>query len=289
MEFVALDLETANPQMKSICQIGLARYRDGEVVDTWKSLVDPQDYFDPVNVSIHGIDEEDVTGSPTFEEIYPILCQWLSGGIAACHTSFDRIAITQASKASSLSLIDCSWLDSSKVTRRAWEEFAYKGYGLKNVCAKIGFEFQHHDALEDAIACGKVLLAAMDRLNTDIEGLLKRAKLPIDPENSLETWKGETGNPEGPLHGEVMVFTGALANSRIEAARLAAQIGCDVGKGVTKKTTMLVVGDQDLRALNGANLSSKHRKALTLIESGQQIKILNESDFYSLIEAYGEQ
>jgi len=66
MEFVAIDVETANADMASICQIGIAQFRDGTLVEEWKTYVDPQDHFDGINVSIHGIDEDVVAGSPTF-------------------------------------------------------------------------------------------------------------------------------------------------------------------------------------------------------------------------------
>ena len=45
MDFVALDVETANPDMASICQIGAARYSGGILAEEWKTYVDPQDYF----------------------------------------------------------------------------------------------------------------------------------------------------------------------------------------------------------------------------------------------------
>lgn len=61
--FVAIDVETANADMASICQIGAAVFERGEMVDHWSSLVDPNDYFDPVNVSIHGITVDDGRGA----------------------------------------------------------------------------------------------------------------------------------------------------------------------------------------------------------------------------------
>jgi DNA polymerase-3 subunit epsilon len=63
MDFVALDFETANADLSSICQVGIAVFQDGEVVDTFSSLIDPDDYFDPINSSIHGIREHHVVGA----------------------------------------------------------------------------------------------------------------------------------------------------------------------------------------------------------------------------------
>ena len=44
--FNAIDVETANADRASICQIGIVHVRDGVVVDRWQSLVDPEDWFD---------------------------------------------------------------------------------------------------------------------------------------------------------------------------------------------------------------------------------------------------
>jgi len=57
MNFVAIDVETANADMASICQIGLAKVENGTLSEEWKTYVDPEDYFDGINVAIHGIDE----------------------------------------------------------------------------------------------------------------------------------------------------------------------------------------------------------------------------------------
>jgi DNA polymerase-3 subunit epsilon len=79
------------------------------------------------------------------------------------------------------------------------------------------------------------------------------------------------------------VFTGALETPRREAANMAARVGCRVDAGVTKHTTILVVGDQDVKKLTGHEKSSKHRKAEVLISSGQPIRILRETDFKQLV------
>ena len=51
---------------------------------------------------------------------------------------------------------------------------------------------------------------------------------------------------------------------------------------VSKKVTLLVIGTQDGRMLNGYQKSSKQRKAEALIAGGQEIQILSETDFYEL-------
>jgi DNA polymerase-3 subunit epsilon len=80
-----------------------------------------------------------------------------------------------------------------------------------------------------------------------------------------------------------LVFKGALELPRRKAADLAATAGCKVDSGVTKKTSLLVVGDQDARKLVGHQKSSKHRKAEALMEKGQPMLILRETDFKKII------
>lgn len=83
------------------------------------------------------------------------------------------------------------------------------------------------------------------------------------------------------------MFTGALEIVRREAAEIAARIGCQVAPNVNKRTTLLVVGDQDISRLAGHEKSSKHRKAEELIAKGVQIRIIQETDFRELVEVSG--
>jgi len=284
MDFVAIDVETANADMASICQVGVAKYNNGVLAEEWSSLVDPEDYFDFINIDIHGITEEDVAGKPKFPELVNQLGGFLNGTVCVSHTHFDRVSISRALAKYGLTNFDTIWLDSARVARRAWEEFAWGGYGLASVCKKIGYKFKHHDALEDAKASGHVIIAAIEKTGLDVSAWLKRIKQPIDPANVLSGASiNRDGNPEGELYGEVLVFTGALEIPRREAADLAASIGCTVAARVTKKTTLLVVGDQDISKLAGKEKSSKQLKGEQLIQKGQNIRILKESDFKELV------
>jgi DNA polymerase-3 subunit epsilon len=140
---------------------------------------------------------------------------------------------------------------------------------LANVCAKIGYGFIHHDAMEDAKAAGHVLLAAIRETRLDIDGWQQRVSQPIDLTAAQVIHRD--ADPEGDLYGEVVVFTGVLELTRSAAADLAASLGCRVDSGVTKRTTILVVGDQDANRLAGYEKSSKHRKAEALAAAGQRI------------------
>jgi len=235
-----------------------------------------------MNVSIHGIDESIVAGAPTFGMLANTIKDALSGRIVVTHTAFDKVAIYQAGTKSRAKPPSCTWLDSACVVRRTWKAFSRSGYGLQNVCESIGYKFKPHDALEDAKAAGNILLAAMARTGLDLNAWLARVRQPIDPASELRI--ARQGNPDGELYGEVLMFTGSLMIPRREAADFAASVGCEVDHGVTKRTTILIVGDQDVQRLAGHEKSGKHRKAEELIEKGQHIRILRETDFLELVK-----
>lgn len=282
MDFVALDVETANADLSSICQIGIAEFKDGNITGEVSTLIDPEDYFDPMNVFIHGITPDDVISAPTFGQVSELINQYLAGAICATHTHFDRSAFLQASAKHGVPMPDCTWLDTARVARRTWESVARKGYGLSNLASMLEIEFQHHDALEDAKAAGKVLCAAIEHSGIGLEDWIVRIKQPIlgDYDKAIK----QEGNPEGPLFGEVLVFTGALTIPRRQAAQMAGDLGCAVKSSISKKVSILVVGDQDVAKLAGHDKSSKHRRALDLISKGENIRIVRETDFVALLE-----
>ena len=278
MRFIAVDLETANPRMSSICQIGVVSFEDGREVSADVRLVDPRDYFDPYNVAFHGITEDDVRGAPSFADLHDWLCQQMSGQIVACHTHFDRVALGQACGLHRLKPLPCNWLDTAQVARRAWSDVAKAGYGLSNLASRFGIEFQHHDAMHDARTAGLILLRAIKETGFDVEQWVERCHRGVSSGAPIR----REGDGDGSLVGESIVFTGALQMPRREAADLAHIAGATVEPGVTSHTTMLVVGDQDIDKLSGHEKSSKHRKAEQLIGKGQPLRIVGEADFMSL-------
>lgn len=177
--FVAIDVETANYDVGSICQIGIAEYDNGEMIQEWVSLINPQSYFDRGNVMIHGLQESDVKDAPILPEVEGRLRELMEGRVVVSHTHFDRSSLSAAFEKNGLRLIDCHWLDSARVARRTWEEVSKTGYNLKNVCTLIGYQFKHHDALEDAKAAGQIVLASMAKTGFDIPGLIDRCNKPI--------------------------------------------------------------------------------------------------------------
>ena len=80
LNFVGFDVETANDDWGSICQIGLVKYVDGveESSESW--LCTPPEslnFFNEINIGIHGITPEMVADQPRFADLVPKMMEFV--------------------------------------------------------------------------------------------------------------------------------------------------------------------------------------------------------------------
>lgn len=87
----------------------------------------------------------------------------------------------------------------------------------------------------------------------------------------------EKADIDGPIYGKVVCVTGDVEPyDKGEVWDMIASRGGTVGKNVTKKTTMLIVGEW-------ASVTSKEKRARELKNKGQDIEIINFKDFLNLL------
>lgn len=158
--FFALDVETANNDRSSICQIGVACVRSDNSMETWVTYIDPQT-TKWVFSYLHGINNDTVAGAPCFEDVLPVLKEALQNNVVYQHSGFDRSAIAAACRNTGQDDPSWNWKDSVQVARKAWPELKGNGgHGLGSLKNFLGLTFEHHDAGEDARAAAEVVLYA---------------------------------------------------------------------------------------------------------------------------------
>lgn len=282
MNFYSVDVETANSFRGSICQVGITTVKGGEVRGTNTILIDPNQPFDPFNVSIHGISEETVSGSPTFSEVKEQIRSDLSKAPVFSYGAFDMAAFALADDGQSETpfLQGHPWINAQKIVRRAWPEYFSKKYNLRLVADTLGLELNHHNAGSDAEVAALAVLAAVEKLELTMDQLIERAQQTLSPLVAKRI-RYEVG-VDGPLAGEVITFTGSLSLPRKEAAKLANELGAGVASSTTQKTSILVVGIQESSSIVG-DKSQKQQKAEALISEGQVIEIMTEDDFLRIV------
>lgn len=290
-KFIALDVETANSDYSSICQIGLVVFEDGVATSSWSSLIDPKCHFDNINISIHGIAEADVMDKPTFLDVYELLSELFEDKIIIHHGHFDKSAFSKAYELHDLAPIKCDWLDSTIIVRRTWQEFSKSGYGLKNLTRSFGIEFKHHDALEDARVAGEIVNRALVVSNKNISQWLESSKRKLNTSAHNKKKPNPKGNADGPYYGQKLVFSGSLINiglEKPEATIIAQKLGFDVQDRLTKKTTYLILGEQRDARYSVNNKSSKQIKAESMLENGEDMTIMSAENFIALAVRYLE-
>ena len=169
LSFTAIDVETANADPSSICQIGIVLVRSGEVTERHSVLVDPETGFNEFNVRLHGINEERVRGRRTLSQLYCWLHSLLDGSVVVSHTAFDEIALTRATRKYGLEPLRISWLDSAAIARRAWPRRYGRSWNLARIAGDFSIDFRHHDAVEDARAAAEIVLHACQQTGFDID------------------------------------------------------------------------------------------------------------------------
>ena len=171
-KFIAVDVETANGQRHSICQIGLAYVGADGSMRTESYLIDPQDRFSSFNIQLHGIGPDQVAGAPHFPEVLEALRHRLEACFLVQHSTFDKQAFDLACLRYDLPSVNSEWINSVTVARNAWPEFKGNGgHGLANLKSELGLDFHHHDAEEDARAAAEVVLLAEARTGLDFLAL----------------------------------------------------------------------------------------------------------------------
>ena len=172
LTFNVIDVETANADPSSICQIGIVCIRAGEIEDSLSMLINPEVRFNPFNINIHGISEDMVKDSKTLPQVQAELRSIIEGMVLVSHTPFDRVALNRAMERYGLHAIRTVWLDSAMIARRAWPDRYGKGWSLARIAGELGITFRHHNAVEDARAAGEIVLRACRHTGVDIDGWL---------------------------------------------------------------------------------------------------------------------
>lgn len=189
--FFALDVETANHDRGSICQIGVACVRPDNSIETWVTYVDPQvDRW--VFTWLHGISARTVRGAPTIAEVLPALGDALSGATVYQHSGFDRSAVAAACGNCGLPVPPWDWRDSVHVARAAWPELRGNGgHGLASLKQHLGLVFDHHDAGEDARAAAEVVLRAEGIQPVRGQGLAQTGRIVNADDEDFDLIEGD--------------------------------------------------------------------------------------------------
>jgi len=163
--FACVDLETTggSPPGSRITEIGAVKYRGGDRVGSFHTLVDPGVHVPWFITHLTGIDDGSVGGAPQVESVLPSLLEFLRDAVFVAHNaSFDFRFLNHDLWRLSYDPIPGPPVCTAKLARRVLGEdvpnvrLATLAHHLRTAARP------RHRALEDAEACADVLHALLD-------------------------------------------------------------------------------------------------------------------------------
>lgn len=155
LDFAAIDFETANNCPTSVCSVGIVIVRNGEFVDNFYSLIQPEpNYYYYWNTRVHGLCREDTENAPVFPYVWEKIAPLIDGLPLVAHNSpFDEGCLKAVFRCYQMDYPDYNFLCTCRASRRYFGK-SLPNHQLHTVAEACGFHLEnHHNALADAEAC----------------------------------------------------------------------------------------------------------------------------------------
>jgi DNA polymerase-3 subunit epsilon len=183
-DLAIVDLETTGtqPAFDRIIEVGVLKIKDGALIDTYSTLVDPERMISYHIASLTGITNKDLSGAPTFSDIKDDLFHFLDGCVFVAHNArFDYGFLRKEFEREGMDF-SAECLCTARLSRKLFPQ--ERRHGLDSIMERFGISCQNrHRALDDA----QVLRDFLDvlrnrlpasRLMTAVQELLKSPTLP---------------------------------------------------------------------------------------------------------------
>ena len=147
-----------NGEGNRISAIGLSVFEHGVLTKQFYSLVNPETWFQPYVVRLIGITPEMVKDAPNFAALWPTLEPLLSDCVLVGHgAGNDLKALGRCLRSYRIPWrSEVSYLCTVEVCTSMYPQ--RQGYSLDVLCNDFGIPLEHHHALSDSEACGRLLL-----------------------------------------------------------------------------------------------------------------------------------
>lgn len=159
--FAAIDFETANNSRDSACSVGVVIASKGRIVKKIYRLIKPPDSYFKFTY-IHNITWNDVKNEKTFDKVWRDLKKDIKDVefLAAHYAVFDKSVLDACCNRYKLANLNIPFICTVDIARSSWGIYPTK---LPNVCNHLGIKLNHHDALSDAEACARIVIADASR------------------------------------------------------------------------------------------------------------------------------
>jgi len=158
-DFAAIDFETANEQLSSICSVGVVIVRNGVITERFYSLIQPEpDHYNYSNTQIHGLSYEDTVNAEVFPKVWKQIELLIEGlPLVAHNKGFDEACLKAVFKTYQMDYPDYRFYCTLAASRKQLKYLP--NHQLHTVAEDCGYLLtDHHNALADAEACAEIAM-----------------------------------------------------------------------------------------------------------------------------------
>lgn len=156
--YVVVDIETTGGQLPyhRITELGAVKVRNGEVIERFQSLVNPERFISREIQSLTGITNAMVKDAPKFRDVLEAFDEFTKGAIFVAHNVNFDYGFIQAEFEKCEKKFVRPFICTKALMKKYYP--GLESYSLKNLCAQFGITLlTHHRALCDAEAAAGLL------------------------------------------------------------------------------------------------------------------------------------
>ncbi len=188
---IVLDFETTglNPHMDRIIEIGAVKLVDGQIVDSFSSLVNPGVPLSQEIVKITGITDAMLIDAPRADKALPELLKFMENYPLAAHNAKFDVAFLKAELTRLGHTFDSAQIDTMAFAQRLYPQM--RSYRLSALCKFLGVQLRNaHRAVHDATATAQCLSRMLEdsrekgannlnELNVCVTGYSRTTQFPV--------------------------------------------------------------------------------------------------------------
>lgn len=169
-EYVVFDIETTGFSSKNdkIIEIGAVKLKDGEIVDSFSTFVDPKVNIPYKITELTSITQNMVNGQPTIDEVLPKFMEFVGNSVLVAHNAAFDVGFIKKNLMDMGKTLKNPVMDTVPLARYLYPDL--KKVKLNLVAKHLGISLEnHHRAVDDAKATAEILKFSFKKMKEEMD------------------------------------------------------------------------------------------------------------------------
>ena len=168
--FVVFDIETTGFSSKNdkIIEIGAVKLKDGEIVESFSTFVDPKVNIPYKITELTSITQNMVNGQPTIDEVLPKFMEFVGDSVLVAHNAAFDVGFIKKNLMDMGKTLKNPVMDTVPLARYLYPDL--KKVKLNLVAKHLGISLEnHHRAVDDAKATAEILKFSFKKMKEEMD------------------------------------------------------------------------------------------------------------------------